>query len=102
MSKGRSLFAGKEGQAVVAPSVTLVDDGLHPRGAASSSFDGEGMARRRTLLIERGWITSEDRADIERLLQRKLKKHGGNVRASLAEVLPEPTRQALAAIGKRS
>ena len=33
------------------------------------------------LLVERGWITAEDRAHVERLLRRKLKKHGGDARA---------------------
>jgi len=32
----------------------LRDDGLAPRGPASSPFDGEGLARRRTTLIEDG------------------------------------------------
>ena len=32
------------------------------------------------LLVERGWITPADRDDVERLVQRKLKKHGGDPR----------------------
>ena len=36
------------------------------------------------LLIEFGWITLSDKADIERLVERKLKKHGGDPRAGLA------------------
>jgi PAS domain S-box-containing protein len=38
------------------------------------------------LLIEQGWLTPEDRGDVDRLLDRKLKKHGGDVQASLATV----------------
>jgi hypothetical protein len=38
------------------------------------------------LLVERGWLTPEDRADVDKLVARKLKKHGGDARASLAEV----------------
>jgi WD40 repeat protein/tRNA A-37 threonylcarbamoyl transferase component Bud32 len=45
------------------------------------------------LVVERGWLTPEDRADVERLLERKLRKHGGDVRASLA---------AMATLGVRS
>src|SRR5262245_29213106 len=37
-----------------------------------------------TLLVERGWITAEERASVELLLQRKLQKHQGDARASLA------------------
>src|SRR5262249_24075368 len=36
------------------------------------------------LLVERGWLTAADRADVERLLERKLRKQGGDARASLA------------------
>ena len=35
------------------------------------------------LLIERKWITENDRSDVERKLERKLKKNGGDVRATL-------------------
>ena len=50
------------------------------------------------LLVERGWLTAEERADVEKLLARKLKKHGGDAKASLAEVTPETARQSLAGI----
>jgi eukaryotic-like serine/threonine-protein kinase len=36
------------------------------------------------LLIELAWITPADRADVDRLLERKLKKHRGDARAGLA------------------
>jgi len=39
-----------------------------------------------SLLIELGWITPTDKADVERLLERKLKKHGGDPKAGLADV----------------
>jgi hypothetical protein len=39
-----------------------------------------------SLLIELGWITPTDRADVERLLERKLKKYGGDARVGLADV----------------
>jgi PmbA protein len=54
VAKKRSLLAGREGQRVAGETVTIVDDGTHPRGAATSRFDGEGMPRRRTMLVERG------------------------------------------------
>jgi hypothetical protein len=38
------------------------------------------------LLIELGWITLTDRADVDRLVDRKLKKHRGDPRAGLAAV----------------
>jgi tRNA A-37 threonylcarbamoyl transferase component Bud32 len=48
------------------------------------------------LLVERGWLTPQDRADVERLLARKLSKHSGDVHASLAAVTTPAARQALA------
>ncbi len=50
------------------------------------------------LLVERGWLTPGDRADVEKVLDRKLKKHAGDVRASLAEVLSEPVRETLSGV----
>ena len=48
-----------------------------------------------TLLVERGWLTPADRDNVEQFLERKLKKHGGDIRASLAEVMSDPVRQTL-------
>lgn len=50
------------------------------------------------LLVERGWLTSSDRADVGKLLERKLHKHAGDARASLAAVAGEAVRHALAAL----
>ena len=38
------------------------------------------------LLLERGWITPEDRQEIERRLERKVRKHGQDVHATFAAV----------------
>ena len=48
-------------------------------------------------LIELGWITSTDRADVERLVDRKLKRHGGDPRAGLGVVM-DSVKRALAAL----
>ncbi|MFI5456217.1 MAG: protein kinase [Isosphaerales bacterium] len=50
------------------------------------------------LLIERGWIKEQDRADVERKLERKLKKHRGDVRATLGAVADVEARDALQVI----
>src|SRR4051812_23477631 len=47
------------------------------------------------LLIERGWITPGDREEIERLLLRKLKKHGGDVRRTLGDAAGPGVRDVL-------
>jgi tetratricopeptide (TPR) repeat protein/tRNA A-37 threonylcarbamoyl transferase component Bud32 len=50
------------------------------------------------LLVEQGWLSEEDRGDVERLLQRKLKRHNGDAHASLAEVAGPQARASLAGI----
>ncbi|MCZ7662209.1 MAG: TldD/PmbA family protein [Thermoleophilia bacterium] len=45
VQKGRSLFAGRVGQAVGSERVRLVDDGLRPGGMATAPFDDEGVPR---------------------------------------------------------
>jgi PmbA protein len=54
VQRGRSLFAGREGDEVADPALALVDDGTHPEGPGSAPFDGEGSPTRRTALIEGG------------------------------------------------
>ncbi|HEX5394557.1 MAG TPA: metalloprotease TldD [Rhodocyclaceae bacterium] len=52
--KGSSAFAGRVGQRVAAPGVTVVDDGTIPDRRGSLNVDDEGNPTRRTVLIEDG------------------------------------------------
>jgi TldD protein len=52
--KGTSAFAGRVGQRVAAPGVTVVDDGTLPGRRGSLNVDDEGTSTRRTVLIEDG------------------------------------------------
>ncbi|MEA2351101.1 MAG: PmbA protein [Thermoleophilaceae bacterium] len=54
VQRGRSLFAGREGDEIATPELRLADDGTLPDGLASAPFDGEGSPRRRIPLIEDG------------------------------------------------
>jgi PmbA protein len=54
VQRGRSLFAGREGDDVADPALALVDDATDAEGPGSAPFDGEGVASRRTPLIEGG------------------------------------------------
>ncbi len=54
VQKGRSIFAGKVGQMVAAPQVTIIDDGTLPGGLVSSPFDGEGVVSQKTVLVDQG------------------------------------------------
>jgi serine/threonine-protein kinase len=50
------------------------------------------------VLRERGWLTSDDQAAIERLLERELTRHGGDVRRALAAVADGDLVAALAEV----
>ncbi len=55
---GLSLLAGKEGQAVAAPSVTLIDDPMREGCPMQTPFDGEGVATYKKLVIENGRLNT--------------------------------------------
>jgi PmbA protein len=55
--KKSSIFAGRLGKKIAGERFSVVDDGLMPKGIATSPFDGEGVATRRTPIIERGVLT---------------------------------------------
>ncbi len=54
VQRGRSPFAGRLGEELASAAFVLHDDGRDPAGPASAPFDGEGVPRRRTALIEGG------------------------------------------------
>jgi PmbA protein len=52
--RGRSFFAGRLGETVASPFVTLIDDPTDARHFAASVYDAEGLACRRNELITQG------------------------------------------------
>src|SRR5712672_4747109 len=56
--RGASFLAGKLGEKIAGPNVTVVDDGTMPGGFGTSPFDGEGIPTRRTVVIENGVLAS--------------------------------------------
>jgi TldD protein len=52
--KGSSAFAGRIGERVAAPGVTVVDDGTLPGRRGSLNIDDEGTMTQNTVLIEDG------------------------------------------------
>jgi TldD protein len=54
VAKGASVFAGRIGERVASPLVTLVDDGTMAGEWGSAAIDDEGRPRRRNVLIDGG------------------------------------------------
>lgn len=57
-----SFLLGHEEEALVDPAIRVVEDPLRRRGLASRAVDGEGIATRQRLLVEKGrifgWLTN--------------------------------------------
>src|SRR5262245_20481516 len=47
------------------------------------------------LLVERGWINAKDREHLDGLVERKLKRFGGNLQATLGAVADGAVRDAI-------
>jgi len=58
VQKGLSRLAGKLGQPVASPAVTLIDDGTYSDGLAAGSFDREGVPHSPVTVIEKGILRS--------------------------------------------
>jgi PmbA protein len=56
VAKGRSFFAGRIGEMVGDPALTLVDDPTDPRAYGAAAYDAEGLACRRNVLIDAGML----------------------------------------------
>jgi len=56
--RGASFLAGKLGHKIAGDNVTIIDDGTVPGGFGTSPFDGEGVPTRRTVVIEKGVLSS--------------------------------------------
>ena len=56
--KGLSKLAGREGQVIAAPCVTLVDDPFHAQSPIPMSFDAEGSPTSTKAIIDRGVLTT--------------------------------------------
>jgi PmbA protein len=56
--RNASFLAGKLGQKIAAENVTIIDDGTIPGLFGTSPSDDEGVPSRRTVVVERGVLTS--------------------------------------------
>jgi TldD protein len=86
--KGASAFAGRMGERVASPGVTVVDDGTLPTRRGSLNIDDEGNPTQRTVLIEDGVL----RGYLQDSLNARLMKVAptGNGRRESFAHLPMP------------
>ncbi len=54
IARGVSFLKDDLGKAIFKSNINIIDDPLRPRGPASRSFDGEGLAVQRRALIDKG------------------------------------------------
>jgi PmbA protein len=81
--KGTSFLVGKLGQRIAPEWVTIIDDGTIAGGLGSKPFDGEGLATRRTVVVDHGVLVSYlfDTYSAKKLNSRST----GNAARSVAE-----------------
>jgi PmbA protein len=53
-----SFLEGRMGERIASDLVTVIDDGRLPGGLGSKPFDGEGLATRRNVLVQKGRLES--------------------------------------------
>lgn len=86
VQRHKSRLAGKMGARAMSELVTIVDDGLLPGGMGSFSFDAEGVASQRTVVVNKGevmaWLY-----DVASAL-RDATKSTGNARRSSVHAAP--------------
>lgn len=56
--KGASFLMGKLGAKIASEQVTVIDDGVIPGALGSRPFDGEGLATRKKVMVEKGVLQS--------------------------------------------
>lgn len=54
VQRNRSFLVGMKGRSVASEHVTIIDNGLFRAGMASAPYDGEGVPRRETAIVENG------------------------------------------------
>jgi PmbA protein len=58
VQRGQSPLGGKIGERIASETLTIYDDGQYPSGLRTSLFDGEGVPKQKTLVIEKGVLRS--------------------------------------------
>jgi hypothetical protein len=81
---------------VLALQADLIDQERFARGCIL--WSAQKTVPLADLLVQQGWLTNDDKADVEKLVERKVSKHKGDARAGLAEVTTDPIKRSLAGV----
>ncbi|MDO8461867.1 MAG: metallopeptidase TldD-related protein [Deltaproteobacteria bacterium] len=84
VQKGKTVLADKKGKKIFSEAISLVDDGLMKGGYRSSPFDGEGMPRQTTTVVEKG-VLKNFLYDTYRARRDKTTSTGNSLRSSYRE-----------------
>jgi len=58
IQRKRSYLVGMKGEQIASELVTIIDDGLYPRGMNSGRCDGDGFPRKPLVVVEKGVLKS--------------------------------------------
>lgn len=95
VSSGRTPFAGKLGTTVASDCVTLTDDGRSLTSPAAASYDDEGLACRRTQLIERGVLMGALHSTVTARAVESAAGSTGNARRASHKAVPRAAPRCL-------
>ena len=56
VAQGASFLKDKMNKQFASPLLTIIDDGVRPRGMGSAPFDGEGVPTQKRVLVEKGVV----------------------------------------------
>ncbi|MDP3066080.1 MAG: TldD/PmbA family protein [Methanobacteriaceae archaeon] len=85
VQRGRSIYAGKEGETVASPDLSVYDDGTLNGALNSSRGDGEGTPSQKTTIITDG-ILKNFLYDIYTGQKGKIESTGNGMRSSYADM----------------
>lgn len=88
VNQGASIFAGRLGEQVASPLITLIDDSTLPARRGSFRFDDDGTPSQRTVLIENG-VLREYMWDLAQARKANYRSTGNGRRQSF-RYLPMP------------
>ncbi|HOS80799.1 MAG TPA: TldD/PmbA family protein [Anaerolineae bacterium] len=88
--KGVSPLAGRRGEQVFDPRLTLVDDATLPGGFGSAAYDDEGVPHQRTVLVENG-VLRGFYYDLKTAARAGVPSTGNGSRGLFSQPEPAPT-----------